>query len=458
MTSQKIGVLVAIPIKGRKLVNRTGGKQSPYVQLKLGEQKKRTRASLIASIEPEWDQEASPFNPLYSFPLSLLSHVFVAKDCVRLDVFQDQLDMKVSIFDEGKKGELVGDGVLLLNEVIDKGELDVWFPIKFNGTAAGDIYFELTFYAVAPPPAAGSTPPLATPQTQIHTPLRYNQPGFQGGAPGIHPLPHTPPVSGFGSPAIGHLGGPPAPFAGNMYHPPGPGGYVPGAGVRPFSPAHQTAFTAQQPVAPLPPFGGSPAPVSGPGFSPAFGNANNNSPFHPPGAFSNPASPPFGQPGLSGSGPGPVGGAFSMPQPPFNSGPNNNFSPNNCNNGSNNFAPNNNSFPPNNTSFSPNNNNNGRFPMPQGPSPNMNNGPSFPQGPGGPNNSFGNNNNNNNNGPNNFGNSNNNGPNNNFNSNNRPNNFSSNSNNSNLSSGTSSGNGPVTPLMQYNYSLGGSFP
>ncbi|KAG0286607.1 hypothetical protein BGZ97_007361, partial [Linnemannia gamsii] len=92
MTSQKIGVLVAIPIKGRKLVNRTGGKQSPYVQLKLGEQKKRTRASLIAS--------------------------------VRLDVFQDQLDMKVSIFDEGKKGELVGDGILLLNEVIDKGELD----------------------------------------------------------------------------------------------------------------------------------------------------------------------------------------------------------------------------------------------------------------------------------------------------------------------------------------------
>lgn len=39
-------------------------------------------------------------------------------------MFQDQLDMKVSVFDEGKKGELVGDGVLLLNEVIDKGELD----------------------------------------------------------------------------------------------------------------------------------------------------------------------------------------------------------------------------------------------------------------------------------------------------------------------------------------------
>jgi len=58
-TPHKIGVLVAIPIKGRKLVNRIGGKQSPYVQLKLGDQKKRTKASLVASVEPEWDQEAS---------------------------------------------------------------------------------------------------------------------------------------------------------------------------------------------------------------------------------------------------------------------------------------------------------------------------------------------------------------------------------------------------------------
>jgi hypothetical protein len=47
-------------------------------------------------------------------------------------VFQDQLDMKVSIFDEGKKGELVGDGILLLNEVIDKGELDGTYRNKID--------------------------------------------------------------------------------------------------------------------------------------------------------------------------------------------------------------------------------------------------------------------------------------------------------------------------------------
>ncbi|KAF9936469.1 hypothetical protein BGZ67_002370 [Mortierella alpina] len=116
--SRKLGVLVAIPIKGRKLINKTGRKQSPYVQLKLGDQKKRTKASLIASVEPEWDQEARA------------------------------LDMYVAVYDEGRKNDLIGDGILLLHEVVDKGELDVWFPIKCKGAPAGDIYFELTFYAV----------------------------------------------------------------------------------------------------------------------------------------------------------------------------------------------------------------------------------------------------------------------------------------------------------------------
>lgn len=44
--------------------------------------------------------------------------------------------MKVSIFDEGKKGELVGDGVLLLNEVIDKGELDGTIQNKIDYPSA----------------------------------------------------------------------------------------------------------------------------------------------------------------------------------------------------------------------------------------------------------------------------------------------------------------------------------
>ncbi|KAF9917590.1 hypothetical protein BX616_000528 [Lobosporangium transversale] len=183
---RKLGVLVAIPIKGRRLLNRSGGKQSPYVQLKLGaNEKKRTKASLIASVEPEWDQEAY--------------------------VFQGVLDIHVSVFDEGKKHELIGEGTLLLHEVIDKGELDVWFPIKYKNAPAGEIYFELTFYALAPPPNVG---PGRSPAPQMHLqhpPLRYAQPGYM---PAGRPLPHTT--------MVGHPVGPPAPFPGNTYqHPTG---------------------------------------------------------------------------------------------------------------------------------------------------------------------------------------------------------------------------------------------
>ncbi|KAF9995204.1 hypothetical protein BGZ80_005378 [Entomortierella chlamydospora] len=424
MTTPKIGVLVAIPIKGRKLMNRSGGKQSPYVQLKLGEQKKRTKASLIAAAEPEWDQEAN--------------------------VFHGQMDMNVSVYDEGKKNELIGEGILLLHEVVDKGELDVWFPIKYNGTAAGDIYFELTFYASAPPPTAGGTPPI--PQAQIQTPVGHIQPGYPG--PGVHPLPHTPPVSGFGSPAVGQ----PTPFL--PYN----------ATPRPF------------PASPYPaaaPFGVP--PVSGPGYNQPFGGAP---PFRPPGASPYPtnATPQFGSPNAPG------GGYPQMPQP----------------------------FPGSNTNYPPNNNNINnmppRFPAPQHPSPGGQQIPSFPQGPGGPPNSFpsnGPNNNYPNNGPppnfpnnNNFNsngpsnnNFNQNGPNNNFNQNgpnnnnfnrpnnsfsgngpnnfngNGPNNFNGNGpnnnnfgnngpNNNNFNNNYNNNNqpgAPVTPLVQYNNSLG-SFP
>lgn len=43
---------------------------------------------------------------------------------MRFDVFQNHLDLHVMVIDEGKKNEIIGDGILMLHEVIDKGELD----------------------------------------------------------------------------------------------------------------------------------------------------------------------------------------------------------------------------------------------------------------------------------------------------------------------------------------------
>ncbi|KAK3836774.1 MAG: hypothetical protein J3R72DRAFT_450100 [Linnemannia gamsii] len=228
---RKIGILVAIPIKGRKLVNRSGGKQSPYIQLTLSSQKKRTKASLIASVEPEWDQE------------------------VRLDVFQGMLNMGVSVFDEGKKNELIGEGTLLLHEVIDKGELDVWFPIKYKGAVAGDIYFELTFYAVAPPPQVSvGTPPIGHPRPYQQSPLQ--RPGFVP----PRPLPHVPPANG--RPFASYPPGPPALGYIPHQHPPTPVHTV----LRPYPvPQNNSYPPSQPPINGNAPYG---RPPMGPGFNP----------------------------------------------------------------------------------------------------------------------------------------------------------------------------------------------
>ncbi|KAF8939187.1 hypothetical protein BGZ58_010443 [Dissophora ornata] len=255
---RKLGVLVAIPIKGRKLLNKSGRKQSPYVQLRLSDQKKRTKASLIASNEPEWDQEAG-LPPFFSLP------------SVRLDVFQGNLDMHVAVFDEGKKNELIGEGTLLLHEVIDKGELDVWFPIKSKGASAGDVYFELTFYAIAPPPAAGGRG-VPAPHAQVQHPMiRHTQPGF---VPVGRPLPNGPLPTMYGV-----APGPPAPFPGNTYHPPVGYGNVNNARPYPIpQQQRQHSYPLQQPpITTVPPYG---APPNGPGCNPSFG-AGGTSPFRP---------------------------------------------------------------------------------------------------------------------------------------------------------------------------------
>ncbi|KAF9117667.1 hypothetical protein BGW39_001964, partial [Mortierella sp. 14UC] len=236
-TPRKLGILVAIPIKGRKLVNRSGGKQSPYIQLTLSSQKKRTKASLIASVEPEWDQE------------------------VRLDVFQGMLDMGVSVFDEGKKNELIGEGTLLLHEVIDKGELDVWFPIKYKGTPAGDIYFELTFYAVAPPlPVSVGTPSIIHPRPHQQSPLQ--RPGFVP----PRPLPHVPPAgNGYGRPYAPYQPGPPGPPSGPGY-PPHQQSPMPVHNVRPYPiPQNNPYRPPQPPINGSAPYG---RPPTTPGFNP----------------------------------------------------------------------------------------------------------------------------------------------------------------------------------------------
>ncbi|KAF9925193.1 hypothetical protein FBU30_004973 [Linnemannia zychae] len=278
---RKLGILVAIPIKGRKLLNRSKGKQSPYIQLTLGSQKKRTKASLIASLEPEWDQE------------------------VRLDVFQGTLDMGVSVFDEGKKNELIGEGTLLLHEVIDKGELDVWFPIKHKGVPAGDIYFELTFYAVTPPPPSASVgmPPIVHPHH--HPPMQ--RPGFV--PPG--PIPHAPPVANnFARPYTPFPAGSSIPSA-TGYSPhqrPPPISINSSNAPRPYPIPQSNPLPNSQllPSNSITPYG---RPSIGPGFNPM--SASGAPVFRPTTQYV--GSTPQGKPGISPNNNGPYTPQMNQP-------------------------------------------------------------------------------------------------------------------------------------------------
>ncbi|KAF9365330.1 hypothetical protein BGX34_010456 [Mortierella sp. NVP85] len=237
MEQRKLGTLVAIPIKGRKLVNRSGRKQSPFIELKLGEQCKRTKASLIASAEPEWDQE------------------------IRLDVYesfgnQGAMDMSVAMFDEGKRNEKIGEGIFKLHEVIDKGELDVWFPIKHKGATTAEIYFELTYYALAPVTPV-SHMPMQRPV------IRPGQPGFiPPGASPYSPPPHMP--------VYGNVPRPQPPFPVAFQQPP-PMVYTHNPNPMPYPVPHQ-----QHPMSPPPRI---PGPPNGMGFNPPF-HVSSPPPIH----------------------------------------------------------------------------------------------------------------------------------------------------------------------------------
>ncbi|KAF9361782.1 hypothetical protein BGX26_011777 [Mortierella sp. AD094] len=169
--------------------------------------------------------------------------------------------MFVTVYDEGKKNELIGEGILRLHEVVDKGELDVWFMIKNKGAPAGDIYFELTFYAVAPPPVVGAP----TPHTQVqHPPIRYTQPGYM---PAGRPLPHAPHVTMYGN-----IPGPPVPFPGNTYqHPTGNRRPYPMPQGHPFTPPRPPTTSSSSS-----PFG---IPNRGPALNNSFGPGTPPRPF-----------------------------------------------------------------------------------------------------------------------------------------------------------------------------------
>ncbi|EED20386.1 conserved serine proline-rich protein [Talaromyces stipitatus ATCC 10500] len=127
----QIGTLVVIFDRAKNLPNRkTIGKQNPYVAARLGKEAKKTDTDMRGGQTPRWDQE------------------------IRYTVHEspDYLQLKVSVFNDDKKTDLIGETWVDLSSVIipGGGQSDSWHELRFKNKYAGDIRLEMTYYDTRP--------------------------------------------------------------------------------------------------------------------------------------------------------------------------------------------------------------------------------------------------------------------------------------------------------------------
>ncbi|KAH6621750.1 hypothetical protein C7974DRAFT_361655 [Boeremia exigua] len=151
-----IGTLVAIIDRARNLPNkRTMGKQDPYCAARLGKEAKKTQTDKRGGQTPRWDQELR----------------FTVHDS------PDYHRIKVSVFNDDRKTELIGDTFIGLTNVIHPGggQSDGWHALDCRGKYAGEIRIEFTYYDIRPKaekPAEkrreaqpeGASPPVSGPR------------------------------------------------------------------------------------------------------------------------------------------------------------------------------------------------------------------------------------------------------------------------------------------------------
>ncbi|KAL8870276.1 MAG: hypothetical protein Q9174_003640 [Haloplaca sp. 1 TL-2023] len=126
-----IGTLVVIVDKAKNLPNRKSmGKQDPYCAARLGKEAKKTETDRRGGQTPKWDQE------------------------LRFTVHEspDYYHLKVSLFNDDKKTELIGETRIGLEDIImpGGGKNDTWHHLHCKGRFAGEIRIELTYYDTRP--------------------------------------------------------------------------------------------------------------------------------------------------------------------------------------------------------------------------------------------------------------------------------------------------------------------
>ncbi|KAI9800679.1 MAG: hypothetical protein M1825_004001 [Sarcosagium campestre] len=128
----EIGDLVVVIDKAKNLPNRkTMGKQDPYCAARLGKnQAKKTETDKRGGQTPRWDQELR----------------FTVHDS------PDYNRLKISVFNDDKKTDLIGESWISLDKVVVRGggRSDAWHTLNCKGRFAGEIRIELTYYDIRP--------------------------------------------------------------------------------------------------------------------------------------------------------------------------------------------------------------------------------------------------------------------------------------------------------------------
>ncbi|KAI1357402.1 hypothetical protein F5Y08DRAFT_324391 [Xylaria arbuscula] len=129
----EIGTLVLIVDRAKNLPNRkTIGKQDPYCAARLGKEAKKTATDIRGGQTPKWDQELR----------------FTVHDS------PDYFQLKLSVFNDDKKTELIGETWIDLRDIVVQGggQSDQWHNLNCKGKYAGSIRIETTYYDSRPKP------------------------------------------------------------------------------------------------------------------------------------------------------------------------------------------------------------------------------------------------------------------------------------------------------------------
>ncbi|KAI0833205.1 hypothetical protein F5Y06DRAFT_184194 [Hypoxylon sp. FL0890] len=136
----EIGTLVLIVDRAKNLPNRkTIGKQDPYCAARLAKEAKKTTTDIRGGQTPKWDQELR----------------FTVHDS------PDYYQLKLSVFNDDRKTELIGETWIDLRDIIVRGggQSDQWHNLNCKGKYAGEVRIEITYYDSRPKPEKPAAKP-----------------------------------------------------------------------------------------------------------------------------------------------------------------------------------------------------------------------------------------------------------------------------------------------------------